>query len=313
LSHLPREIIRHVARALWPQDIEALAGTNRELRYTLTNENRSAGLFARARRVRTTDEARALLSEIQTDLSSPRLQTPPLVVLARTINPEARLTKQQSLILDWPATEHAALSDGIWTAMVQLPPYYQAEVLEAFAPTMHRLPDRFDASLHRIVQLPQELWPRPLASLAEHIPYGTSARQRAMYDAVFEQAQQLPAQRRSRVLGKLMPLLPYISESTVRLHDFLEATRQLPAHDQIGLLNEIPTYVRLLPENDQPAACEHAMQIIEQLAPQQRTLPLKAFALQILHLAEPLRAIASENVLRLNGGPVDMTPLAALG
>jgi hypothetical protein len=344
LSRLPPEIIGQVADKLPPQDVIAFADASQGLRDTLADDKHSATLMARARRVRTPGEARELLTNIQTDIPKPHRQATALATLIRTIDPTGLswpLSEQESLVRSWPDSEHTALFDDVWAAIMRLPPQYQAEPLESFAPTLRHQPDgeprsdRFDAFFHQIAPLSPELRVRPLAALARLIPYQSPAGQQATYDAVLVHVPQLAAEHRRPVLAALMALAPFLRhlpepatkfdallretrqlpapdqgpmlallaptlhfqsqpERAAQFVALLDATTQLPAPDQGPTLSRLAPYILDLPANDQQAALEHAMQIIDKFAPEQRVMPLEAFARHTRRMAEPTRAPASE-------------------
>jgi hypothetical protein len=183
-------------------------------------------------------------------------------------------------------------------------------------PDVQQRSDRFDAFLHQIAQLPPPLGARPLAALAPHIDYLSPTRQQAMCDALLKQIPHVPTEHRRPLLAALAPTLPDLPDPEVEFDAFLDTTWHLPAQDQGPMLEEFaltlrylpqpaakfgtlieatrqlppqdrsPTLSRLapcifnLPVNDIPAAFAHAIQIIEHLAPGQRTMPLEAFARQ---------------------------------
>jgi hypothetical protein len=341
LSRLPPEIIGRVTDNLPPEDIIAFADTSQGLRDTLAEEKHSAMLITRARQVGTPNEARELLTKIQTDIPKSHLQATALATLVRTTDPTGLswpLSEQESLVRSWPDSEHTALFDSVWTAIRQLPPQYQVEPLESFAHTLRHQPDgeprsdRFDAFLHRIASLSPELRARPLAAFARQIPYLSPAGQQAMYEAVLEHVPQLPAEQRRPVLAALVahapflrhlpkpaakfdallgatgqlqvqdqgpmlemlaPTLRYLPDRAAKFVALLEATKQLPAHVQGPTLSRLAPFILDLPAHDQRTALEHAMQIIQQCAPERRIMPLEAFTRQIHRMAEPTRAAAS--------------------
>jgi hypothetical protein len=343
LPGLPLDIIEVVAEYLPSPDIKSLADTCQTLRYTLAEKKRGALLIMRAQRFRTSRQASELLREIQTHISSPFLQAEALAAFVRTGNrPRFRgpLNERDAVIQDIPVTLHTAtfgrmamfervreraalaqlkrertalvererqaLFDSAWTAITQLPLQYQTEPLEAFAPTLLRAPrsDRLDAVLHQITQLPPQLRSGPLTAFALHLLHGSG--RPAVYDAVFAHVALLPAEHRQPVLATLASALLDQSEPAGKFNSFLEVTRHLPAQDQGPMLAKLAPLIVGLPENDQPAAFDRAMQRVEQLAPDQRPRLLQAFARQIPRMAQPARAAASNSVSRVNGGPLEV-------
>jgi hypothetical protein len=344
LLDLPREIVEAVTDYLPPPDIKSLADTCKTLRNTLTVKNRSAMLMMRAQRFRTSRQASELLRDIQTHITRPYLRAEALAAFVQTgADPRFRgpLNQQDAALQDVPFIPHVAmfgariamfervreraalvqlkrerralierertaLFDSAWTAITQLPPHCQTEPLEAFAPTLSRAPrsDRVDAFLQQTTQLPPQLRSGPLAAFTLHVLHDGG--RQAMYDAVFAQVPQLPAEHRRPLLAALASCLFDQPERAGKFHTFLEATRHLPAQDQGPMLHRLAPLIVGLPENEQPAAFDHAMQRVEQLAPDQRTQPLRAFARQIRRMARPARAAASDSVSRVNGGPLEL-------
>jgi len=199
-----------------------------------------------------------------------------------------------------------------------------AALIETLLPVEQ--PDRFDAAfLHQTTRLPPEHRAKPLAVFVQQIVYLHPARRSAMYDAVHQQLTQLPAEHRSAVLAALAPLVPSLPEPAAKFAALLEANRRLPAQDQGPMLEEFALGLGFLPEttapfhalleaarqlptqdqgptlswlvqsilnvpgNDLPAAFAHTLQIIEHYSPEQRAMPLAAFARQIVYLPRARR------------------------
>jgi hypothetical protein len=181
-------------------------------------------------------------------------------------------------------------------------------------PDVRQPADRFDAFLHQTTQLPPQLRAIPLAAFTRKIVYLQAAERQATYNAIFEQVPQLPAQHRGPILAALAPYAPHLPEPAAKFDALLKATRHLPAPQQCPMLEELaltmghlpqplakfhalleaarqlpapdqgPTLSRLvpfilnLPTSELPAAFAHAMEIINEFAPEQRAMPLAAFA-----------------------------------
>jgi hypothetical protein len=231
------------------------------------------------------------------------------------VPPEARSTPVEMLVTKLahlPAPERTTRFDTLLNSIAPLSPQHRSASLESLAPALLHLPDieqrssRIDAVLHTIAQLPPEHRAGPLAALARQFPYLHPTRHQAVYDAVLEHVPQLPAERRGRLLTMLAPFLSDLPEPEAQFGALIEAIRQLPAQDLGPALSALAPFIDALPENDQLAAFERAMQLIEQLAPQQRTLPLQRFAQQIHGLPDPARTAASDSLWRVNGGHRDI-------
>jgi len=312
---MPAEVIGHIAAQAPPQDISALADTCRTLRHILADEKCSIRLTMRAQHVHTPTEARELLHTIQTGISRSHLRISPLTALAIRIAPRDIMEElnglrtnisRPSLMRRWRDYDRDDVFNRLWTAITQLPHAEQASALTALAPTLRHPPgvERrsywFNAFLDQITLLPLNDRAMALAALAPQIRYLHISQRLAMFDAVLEQVRQIPTTRRSWPLEALAPNIAYLSHSAARYSALLDEIRQLPMQCQGGTLTRLAPFNRALPAHEQPAAFEQTMQVIEQLAPEQRSMPLRAFTRQIQLLDEAARTAAFDRV-------VDMT------
>jgi hypothetical protein len=80
------------------------------------------------------------------------------------------------------------------------------------------------------------------------------------------------------MLEELALTMGHLPQPLAKFHALLEAARQLPAPDQGPTLSRLVPFILNLPTSELPAAFAHAMQIINEFAPEQRAMPLAAFA-----------------------------------
>jgi hypothetical protein len=313
---MPPEIIESIAAQAPPEDINALADTCRTLRHILADEKRSITLSVRAQHVDTPAEARELLHDVQTGISRTILRISPLTALATRIAPRDIMQElnglrmnvsRPSLMRRWRDYDRDDVFNSLWTAITQLPPTDQASPLTALAPTLRHPPgvERrsywFEAFLDQITHLPLQDRAMPLAALAPQIRYLHVSRQGAMYDGILEQVRQIPTTLRSRPLEALAPNIAYVPQQAARYSALLEEIRQLPMQCQGATLTRLAAFNRAVPTHEQPAAFEHTMQVIEQLAPEQRGMPLRAFTRQIQLLDEAVRTAVFDRVFGMTG------------
>jgi hypothetical protein len=285
-----------------PKDVAALADTCQTLRHTLAEEKRGAMLIARARRVRASDEARDLLTKIQSSLSRPHLRAEPLAALVRTIalmgigwSAEA----QQWRIGGWTANERTDLFDGIWTAIMQVRPTDRATSLQELALSIRYLPERtskFSVILKEMMQLPARYRTDSLTELARQIPLLETTGQQTMFSAFIEQAQQIPIAYRACVLAALVTVIHDLPERVSNFDVLVAQAGQLPAPYQGSMLEALAWTIGDLPEP--VARFATLLAATTQLPASYRGSMLRVLAWNVGVLPEAAQLAAFESTIR---------------
>jgi hypothetical protein len=194
--------------------------------------------------------------------------------------------------LDLHPAGRQAMYDAILGHVQQLPAQQRSAVLIQLVPFLPLLTEpavRFGVLLEATRRLPPQDQGLMLERLRLALTMYDLPEPAAKFDALIEAARQLPAPDQGPMLGRLALTLYDLPEpATTRFSPLLEATRQLPVQYQDQALSQLAPFIVVVLATDQPAF-ERAMQIIEQFAPEQRTIPLEAFARDIHALAEHAR------------------------